>query len=73
MAEQLQTKPNFVVKTKNFFNEVVTELKKSAWPTRKELVDSTLIVIITMIILGVFVAFADVVLVKIVGLLTKAA
>lgn len=73
MAEELQKKPNLVVKTQNFFNEVVAELKKSAWPTRKELIDSTLIVIVTMIILGVFVAFADVVFVKIIGMLTRKA
>ena len=73
MAEELQKKPNLVVKTKSFINEVVVELKKSSWPTRKELIDSTMIVIVTMVILGVFVAFADLVFVKIVGMLTKSA
>ena len=38
--EELQKKPNLVVKTKTFINEVVVELKKSSWPTRKELIDS---------------------------------
>ena len=66
-------KPNLVVKTKMFFAEVVTELKKSAWPTRKELLDSTLVVIVTMLILGIFVAVADLVFVKIIGALTKSA
>ncbi|MEI8313989.1 MAG: preprotein translocase subunit SecE [Verrucomicrobiota bacterium] len=65
--------PNLVVKTKAFFAEVVTELKKSAWPTRKELLDSTLVVIVTMLILGVFVSVADLVFVKIIGILTKSA
>jgi preprotein translocase subunit SecE len=73
MAEELQKKANLVIKTKTFFNEVVVELKKSSWPTRKELIDSTLIVIVTMIVLGVFVAFADLIFVKIVGMLTKSA
>ena len=66
-------KPNLVVKAKMFFAEVVTELKKSAWPTRKELLDSTLVVITTMLILGIFVAVADLVFVKIIGALTKSA
>ena len=66
-------KPNIVVRTKTFFAEVVTELKKSAWPTRKELLDSTLVVIVTMLILGMFVAVADLVFVKIIGMLTKSA
>ncbi|MEI6083294.1 MAG: preprotein translocase subunit SecE [Verrucomicrobiota bacterium] len=73
MADELQKKPNLVVKTKSFFNEVIVELKKSSWPTRKELIDSTMIVIVTMIVLGVFVAFADLVFVKIIGALTKSA
>ena len=66
-------KPNLIVKTQTFFAEVVTELKKSAWPTRKELLDSSLVVIVTMLILGMFVAVADLVLVKIIGILTKSA
>ena len=65
--------PNLVVKTKAFFAEVVAELKKSAWPTRKELLDSTIMVIVTMLILGMFVAVADLVFVKIIGILTKSA
>jgi preprotein translocase subunit SecE len=66
-----QQKPNIVVKTTTFFNEVVTELKKSAWPTRKELINSTVIVTVTMLMLGAFVALADLIFVKIVGMLTK--
>ena len=66
-------KPNLIVKTQSFFAEVVTELKKSAWPTRKELLDSTLVVIVTMLVLGMFVAVADLVFVKIIGILTKSA
>jgi preprotein translocase subunit SecE len=62
---------NPFVKVRGFVNEVNTELKKSSWPTRKELVDSTLVVILTMLVLGVFVALADVVLVKVVGLLLQ--
>jgi preprotein translocase subunit SecE len=64
---------NPVLKTREFLNEVVVELKKSAWPTRQELIDSTLVVIITVLVLGLFVAFADLVFVRIVGILTKSA
>jgi preprotein translocase subunit SecE len=58
---------------RDFLNEVIAELKKSSWPTRKELVDSTIVVIITVLVLGIFVAMADVVFLRIIGLLTKAA
>jgi preprotein translocase SecE subunit len=48
-------------------------LKKSAWPTRSELVDSTLVVLVTVILLGVFVSVADLVFVWVVRQLTGAA
>lgn len=60
-------------KIRSFLAEVAAELKKSAWPTRKELVDSTIVVVIAILILGVFVAMADFVFIKIVGLLIKTA
>ena len=64
---------NPVVKTRDFCLEVVTELKKSAWPTRKELVDSSLVVIVTVLVLGMFVATADIVFVRIIAMLTRGA
>ena len=63
---------NPFLKLRDFLQEVAAELKKSAWPTRKELIDSTMVVIVTVVILGVFVALADVIFLRIIGLLTKA-
>jgi preprotein translocase subunit SecE len=62
---------NPVVKARDFIAEVVVELKKSAWPTRKELVDSSLVVIVTVLILGMFVASADIIIGRIVSMLTR--
>ena len=64
---------NPFLRARDFLNEVMAELKKSSWPTRKELVDSTIVVIITVLVLGMFVALADVVFLRIIGFLTKAA
>jgi preprotein translocase subunit SecE len=64
---------NPVIKVREFLNEVVVELKKSAWPTRQELIDSTLVVIVTVVILGLFVSLADVVFLRIVSMLTRGA
>ncbi|NQU09570.1 preprotein translocase subunit SecE [bacterium] len=61
---------NVIVRTREFLLEVGQELKRSSWPTRKELVDSTVVVIITVLILGVFIACVDWVLVRIIRLLT---
>jgi len=43
----------------SFYNETVAEMKKCTWPTKKELYDSTMLVVSSMIILAVFVAVAD--------------
>ncbi len=44
-----------------FLEEVKTELLKCSWPTRKELFGQSLVVIISVIILGAFVGLCDVV------------
>jgi preprotein translocase subunit SecE len=62
---------NPFLKVQEFVMEVWTELKKSSWPTRKELVDSTIVVIVTILVLGIFVAVADLVFLRIVALLTR--
>ncbi|HXI82970.1 MAG TPA: preprotein translocase subunit SecE [Verrucomicrobiae bacterium] len=63
---------NPFLRVRDFLVEVTAELKKSSWPTRKELIDSTLVVIVTVLILGVFVALADLVFLRVIAFLTKA-
>jgi len=46
---------------KGFLGEVKVELLKCTWPTRKELFGQSLVVIISVIILGAFVGLCDVV------------
>ncbi len=53
---------------RGFFGEVGAELKKCAWPTRPELFDSTVVVIISVGLLGGFVAVCDLVLRELVRL-----
>lgn len=69
-----------ISKAKNFFNEVKVELQKASWPwdpkergfrKYKELFDSTGVVLISMLLLGGFVAFFDFVLVNFVHLFTR--
>jgi preprotein translocase subunit SecE len=42
-----------------FFTEVRAEMGKVTWPTREELMGSTGVVLMTMLILSVFIAIAD--------------
>jgi preprotein translocase subunit SecE len=54
-----------------FFGEMVGELQKATWPTRTELRDSTVIVIVAAVILGVFTAISDFAMVNVVDLVTS--
>ena len=57
--------------TRIFLGEMVGELQKCTWPTKAELRDSTLVVIVAAIILGVFTAISDFSLVQVVSLFTN--
>ena len=43
----------------NFFNEVVKEMKKVTWPTKDELKESTLIVIVVCLLIAAFTYVID--------------
>ena len=69
-----------IARIKNFFSEVRTELQKASWPwdpkekgfrRYKELFDSTLVVIISMVLLGGYVALFDFVLVNVIHFFTR--
>lgn len=48
-----------VLAVRNFLGEVNTEMHKSVWPERRELVDSTFVVIISMLLLSAFIGVSD--------------
>ncbi len=63
-----------------YISEVKTELHKATWPwdpkekgmkKYKELIDSTIVVLIAMILLGGYVAFGDLILINVMKLLTR--
>ncbi len=57
--------------TRIFFGEMTAELKKASWPTPSELRDSTVVVIVASIILGLFTGISDFSLYQVVDLLTS--
>lgn len=70
-----------ITQTKNFISEVKAELAKASWPWEpkekgvkkyKELIDSTLIVVIAMLLLSGYVAGWDFIMNIIIGFLFKA-
>jgi len=46
-------------KTRIFLGETSQELKKTIWPTKRELRDSTVVVFVATLLLGGFIALAD--------------
>ena len=54
-----------------FFGELVAELQKASWPTREELKDSTIVVIVACVLLGVFTSISDFALYQVVDLFTS--
>jgi len=57
--------------TRIFFGEMVDELRKATWPTPSELRDSTIVVIVAAVILGVFTSISDFALYQVVDLFTS--
>jgi preprotein translocase subunit SecE len=61
----------FFNKIINFIKEAIAELKKVIWPSRKELKNSTIVVVFTIIIASVFIGLIDIVFTKILTLFMK--
>jgi preprotein translocase subunit SecE len=56
-----------------FYSETAGELRKATWPTRTELRDMTIVVIIGVALLGLFTSIADFSLVQVVNFFTNLA
>jgi preprotein translocase subunit SecE len=56
--------------TRIFLGEMIGELQKCTWPTKTELRDSTIVVVIAVVILGIFTSISDFSLVQVVSLFT---
>ena len=57
--------------TRIFVGEKVGELQKASWPTRTELRDSTVVVIMASLLLGLFTSISDFSLYQVVDLFTS--
>ncbi|WP_287154667.1 preprotein translocase subunit SecE [Candidatus Solincola tengchongensis] len=54
------------VTVSQFLTEVRAEMKKVTWPTRDEVVSYTLVVLVTVVLMGGLVYFADILFTKLV-------
>jgi preprotein translocase subunit SecE len=57
-----------VNKVKEFFKEVKIEIKKVVFPARDELIGSTWVVIITVLVISMFLGLVDLGLSRLVGI-----
>ena len=58
------------MKSRSFSEDTMEEVKKCSWPTKDQLFESTLLVLIVLVVLTVFVAAVDQILFFFVRLLT---
>ena len=57
-----EKKNGFFKRMTRFFKDLKGEFKKIVWPSKKQVVNNTLVVLAVVIVLGVFVAALDTVL-----------
>lgn len=62
---------NIFSKIDNFIKEAMAELKKVIWPTKKDLKNSTIVVIYTIIIASIFIGLVDIFFTKALTLFMK--
>ena len=60
-----------VDKTKKFLQEVKTEFKKVTWSDRNELIGSTSVVIVSVVILATFIGVCDFVCAKLINIIIR--
>jgi preprotein translocase subunit SecE len=56
----------FVARIQEFVREVLAEFRKVTWPTRSELLNSTVVVIVVTVVLAFFLGGVDIVLARVV-------
>jgi len=60
-----------VDKTKKFLQEVRTEFKKVSWSDRNELIGSTGVVIVSVVILAAFIGVCDFVCARLINIIIR--
>jgi preprotein translocase subunit SecE len=53
-----------VARVKEFVQDVLAEFRKVSWPSRQELINSTVVVIVVTVVLSLFLGGVDIVLAR---------
>lgn len=54
-----EKKPNFFKKVAAYFRDLRSEFKKVTWPTRKQVVNNTIVVLVMVVLAGIVVGGLD--------------
>lgn len=69
MAQAKTAKPNVFARLIGYFRNVWAELKRVVWPSRKEVFNSSMVVLVTLVFFAVFTFLLDQVLLQIMQLI----
>ena len=58
-AKKKESKPGFFARMGKWFKEMKSELKKVVWPTRKQTINNTIVVIVCCIVVGLCIWLFD--------------
>ena len=61
----------FLKRVREFFHDVLVEFRRVSWPSRREVMGSTAVVIVMVLVLAVFLAAVDNALSWLVGLILR--
>jgi preprotein translocase SecE subunit len=61
-TKEEQAKPSLMQRVRRYLHDVGQEVKKTSWPDSSTLLGHTLVVIVSVALLGLFVGLSDVVL-----------
>ena len=66
-------KAGFLKKMTRYFRDLRSEFKKIVWPTKSQVINNTIVVLVMVVVLGIFVAGLDSLLTLVVGLILNQA
>lgn len=70
MEQGMSKVQGIVENVRNFFQDVGSEMRKSTWPEKQELIESTIAVILSVLMLSVYIGLCDQMLVSLLKLIT---
>ena len=57
-------------RVRGFIADTISELRRCSWPSRRELLESTVLVVVAMVVLALFVAGVDELAMRLIRLVT---